>query len=712
MSFNISLNGVYSTQRAIAVTSDNIANMRTTAFKSRDISFGEVYGGQPMQNSRTSIGNGVQLNQISQGLGTGSISVTGNALDLAVAGNAMFVVAPDQGIKPDPTKSVSEHKFTRNGSFKIDNLGYLRTNENFNVLDTDKRPLKFPTTLVSEATVYHQLANNLNDFIPNQSNLAGASVKFSTESNADTLTWRMDDNINLSEGSMSFFNNSIYYVPPKNLLNPTSAIKVGEVSSNSDGSMSLNFSNPTVKAPYQAIIERPVQKEVEVEYEVLVEKKITEYVTVEVEKEIDVKKTIFLNTYTPQLADFGDDDWKVSNERFISGQTVINGIKSYKDLTYGPNSSNADLGSDGLGFSSQISQSGNRISLQTLNGFADSYQTTKGPYFHNVKPIAIPAGGKISFDWSSEGSADAFDMLVYLYNRKSETYVEVLNQTGTNENGSYNFVAPDDGLYDLVFVGGTFDATGGEYAGASLAIENLSIDVADTEEVTVKERVKVFEVQPIERIILVPETRIRKETITSMEQEEVTFYTDLALDIDSNAMNNLGQRLTSMEAFSIRGQEAPSKSLKLELFRQDMLKASHHVELGLANVLVSSTEEVIDGFDNITVDEVGNLHAQYSAKDSRNLLIGQLGFLAPISESQVIYETSGYFSARNRENGLHVSSISSVGGGSVVQGALEQSNVDLTKQLTNLLHKQMLFQSNSKAIQAYMSANEQLQSIR
>ena len=167
-----------------------------------------------------------------------------------------------------------------------------------------------------------------------------------------------------------------------------------------------------------------------------------------------------------------------------------------------------------------------------------------------------------------------------------------------------------------------------------------------------------------------------------------------------------------MEAFSIRGQEAPSKSLKLELFRKDMLKASHHVELGLANVLVSSTEEVIDGFDNITVDEVGNLHAQYSAKDSRNLLIGQLGFLAPISESQVIYETSGYFSARNRENALHVSSISSVGGGSVVQGALEQSNVDLTKQLTNLLHKQMLFQSNSKAIQAYMSANEQLQSIR
>jgi flagellar hook-basal body protein len=716
MSFNISISGAYSAQRAIAVTSDNISNTRTTAFKSREVSFGEVFGVQPLQNSRSIVGNGVQLNKVSQSLGTGSVSVTGNALDLAIAGNAMFVVAPDQGIKPDTNQSASQHKYTKNGSFNIDALGYLRTDENLNVLDIDKRPIKFPTTMVSEATVIHKIQTNINQLLPTHSNLAGASITFLTESKDDILSWEMNDGLQSTPGSISFLANSIYYVPKDSTLVPAGAIRVGEVSSNSDGSLSLNFSNPVVKAPYQRIIEREVFSEVEVEYEELVEKIRTDTVLVEEEQEVDVTKTTILDTFTTSLANFNDDNWAVVNSRFFSGQTSVNGVVSLADKTYGPNA-NSDLGDIGtISFSSKISESGDAITLETKPGTAGRYQTTRGPYLHNTVPIPLSAGSKISFDWTSRGSADAFDIFAYLYNQTTKEYVEVLNRTGTStsgaEAGHFDFEVPSDGIYDLVFVGGTYDLTGGQFAGANFEIQNLSIDVAETEEVTVKEKIKVLVAKPIEIIEHVWEKRTRIETVKMIEMEEETFYEDLALVIDGDVLQDIGQQFTSVENVTIHGYEAPKKSLRVEIFRNSELKASQAIDMQLTDVQVSSSKEILDRFDSITIDDAGNINALYGGIESGNRLIGQLGFVAPINESQIFYESGGYFSDTAKYGFLHVSSIASNGGGSVIQGALEQSNVDLTQQLASLLQKQMLFQSNSKAIQAYMSANEQLQNIR
>ena len=59
-----------------------------------------------------------------------------------------------------------------------------------------------------------------------------------------------------------------------------------------------------------------------------------------------------------------------------------------------------------------------------------------------------------------------------------------------------------------------------------------------------------------------------------------------------------------------------------------------------------------------------------------------------------------------------IGSISDVAGGSVVQGALERSNVDLMSQLTELIKTQTTFNANSKAIQAYTDAYKLVQDIR
>ena len=93
-SFSIPLTGLEASSTALNTIANNLSNMNTTAFKSQNVSFSDLFyqqigsngAGNPLQ-----VGAGTQVGSTETDFSQGSISETGNATDVALNGNGFFV---------------------------------------------------------------------------------------------------------------------------------------------------------------------------------------------------------------------------------------------------------------------------------------------------------------------------------------------------------------------------------------------------------------------------------------------------------------------------------------------------------------------------------------------------------------------------------------------------------------------------------------------
>ena len=125
--------------------------------------------------------------------------------------------------------------------------------------------------------------------------------------------------------------------------------------------------------------------------------------------------------------------------------------------------------------SAQASEGSQSVRL-TSTGIttAAGYDTVRGPALISQDQLPMKAGDTMSFDWRAQGGDDAYDVYAYLLNVDTGATVEILNDTGATTNwSSESATIPEDGTYRFVFVGGTFDATGGKAAGAQLFVDNV-----------------------------------------------------------------------------------------------------------------------------------------------------------------------------------------------------------------------------------------------
>jgi len=111
MSFYTSLTGLNSATSQLAVTSNNIANSGTTAFKRSRADFGDIFSTSPLQKSSAQIGQGVLLKGVTQEFSQGNISTSGNSLDMAITGDGFFPLKTADGL---------QDIYTRNGAFMLD----------------------------------------------------------------------------------------------------------------------------------------------------------------------------------------------------------------------------------------------------------------------------------------------------------------------------------------------------------------------------------------------------------------------------------------------------------------------------------------------------------------------------------------------------------------------------------------------------------------
>lgn len=123
--------GMAAQELSVQVISNNIANLRTTGYKKQRAAFQDlIYDHVRRVGAQSSdqgtilpvgidIGGGVKTVGTPRSMTQGTLSQTGNDLDLAVTGEGFFKI-----LMPDGT-----YQYTRDGTFQMDNQGRIVTAE-------------------------------------------------------------------------------------------------------------------------------------------------------------------------------------------------------------------------------------------------------------------------------------------------------------------------------------------------------------------------------------------------------------------------------------------------------------------------------------------------------------------------------------------------------------------------------------------------------
>lgn len=163
MGFQQGLSGLNAASRNLDVIGHNIANSSTTGFKSSRTEFADLVASSITGSSSKVAGIGVEVAAIAQQFSQGTVTVTGNNLDLAINGNGFFKLQQTDG----------SAAYTRAGNFKLDKVGDLVTNDGAHVMgfkvngstgvsSSDAVPLSFPTGAPIEAKRSDNIAAAIN----------------------------------------------------------------------------------------------------------------------------------------------------------------------------------------------------------------------------------------------------------------------------------------------------------------------------------------------------------------------------------------------------------------------------------------------------------------------------------------------------------------------------------------------------------------------
>lgn len=150
-----SMTGLNAGTEQLTVVSDNVANMNTTAYKTSRVDFQDIWYATKTTGTNSSrvsggtnpyqVGVGVQCASISKDFGAASTNTTGRASDMAITGNGWFTIQNSDG----------KVLLTRDGTFSLDENGYLCTADGSKVLGMDvtesltnsTTPIKMPTSI-------------------------------------------------------------------------------------------------------------------------------------------------------------------------------------------------------------------------------------------------------------------------------------------------------------------------------------------------------------------------------------------------------------------------------------------------------------------------------------------------------------------------------------------------------------------------------------
>ena len=113
MSFQQALSGLNGASTALETVSNNIANSGTVGFKQSVTQFADLYANSMSGSGQ--VGMGASVADVNQQFTQGNLTSTNNPLDLAINGSGMFPMTSDS----------QTYTYTRNGQFRMDAVGNI-----------------------------------------------------------------------------------------------------------------------------------------------------------------------------------------------------------------------------------------------------------------------------------------------------------------------------------------------------------------------------------------------------------------------------------------------------------------------------------------------------------------------------------------------------------------------------------------------------------
>ncbi|HTH62496.1 MAG TPA: flagellar hook protein FlgE [Paraburkholderia sp.] len=114
MGYQQGLSGLAGASNDLDVIGNNIANANTVGFKESTAQFQDVYANTLASSVNTQIGLGTSLSTVQQDFSQGTITTTGQALDVAINGNGFFEMSNNGTVT-----------YSRNGVFNLDANGNI-----------------------------------------------------------------------------------------------------------------------------------------------------------------------------------------------------------------------------------------------------------------------------------------------------------------------------------------------------------------------------------------------------------------------------------------------------------------------------------------------------------------------------------------------------------------------------------------------------------
>lgn len=157
-----SVSGLITLQNEQEVITNNIANVNNTGYKERDLtkqSFDDVMvsnrqkllGDKYVKNNIGSLNLGVNTSDVETVFTQGSLKATDSSTDFAVDGRGFFVA-----------QNGNTEVYTRDGNFKVNQQGYLITNDGCKVLGTNNATGAKEPIYIGDAKFSLDGENNIN----------------------------------------------------------------------------------------------------------------------------------------------------------------------------------------------------------------------------------------------------------------------------------------------------------------------------------------------------------------------------------------------------------------------------------------------------------------------------------------------------------------------------------------------------------------------
>jgi flagellar basal-body rod protein FlgF/flagellar basal-body rod protein FlgG len=135
------LSGAIARDQAIANLSANLANVSTSGYKRRSLSFEALLRGEQQRTQAKGI-NYSRVKTIATDFSPGPLKHTENPFDVAIHGDGFFKVQGPNGVL-----------YTRRGDFVTDQAGVLRTSNGMMVLDNGGGPITIPNADTSQVSI-------------------------------------------------------------------------------------------------------------------------------------------------------------------------------------------------------------------------------------------------------------------------------------------------------------------------------------------------------------------------------------------------------------------------------------------------------------------------------------------------------------------------------------------------------------------------------